>query len=102
MLAILKKIWGWFITFALPYGLKLLKKQAGKDTKLGRIATSYKESEDVYLKIKEFTKDDGILDANEIKELSPEIVEAFVAIFNVVDRKFQIRLINKNALKKKK
>lgn len=88
-MAILKSILGWVAKIAIPGLLKLLAKS---NTKFGKLV---KESMDVYDMVKSQTSDDGVLDEEEIQKLSPEVIQAFIALFNVIDRKFQIRIKKK-------
>jgi len=85
-MTIIKMILGWIAQIAIPKAIQALAKMPNKYG----IAT--KESFEVYEKVKKYVNNDGLLDADEIKDLTPEIIEAFIALFNVFNKKLQIRI----------
>jgi len=84
---IFKQLKGWIAEMLIPGLIKWLSKS---DSKLGK---AVKEVNDVYEKI---AKDqDGILDENEIKDISTELLEAIAAILNLFGKSVKIRIRKK-------
>jgi len=80
-----KKIGGWLAGMALPYAIRLISKSPGK------IGVAVKESIEVYDVIKDKSKD-GVIDVKDLKDITPEVIEAFVAIFGLFNKKVEIKV----------